>query len=122
MEHSLKSFVPIASNIHSQALYAAGLLFIPAIVVTKLSIVLFIRNLVPVSAHATVSLISGAGIILWGVSSEFAAAFQCRRPSSWRSGGNVCFDRVSPRCHIFETLMPDDLFAVVVILELIQYP
>lgn len=78
-----------------QTTYAASLLFIPAIVVIKLSIVLLLRALVPVTIHRRIGIVFGVGVITWGVSSEFAAAFQCRPPRTWQSEGNQCFSRVS---------------------------
>ena len=88
------------SNVYIQALYAASLLYIPAIIITKLSVILSIRDILTFGIHEKFTRIVGGGILIWGVSSELAAAFQCRRPDIWRSNGNTCFDTVSPPCFL----------------------
>lgn len=78
-----------------QSTYAAGLLYIPSLLLAKLSVSLLLRLITPNILHK--KLILGVEIItvFWAVSSEIAAAFQCHLPVPWKFlGGNTCFDRV----------------------------
>ena len=84
----------------------------------KLSMILFIRGLVPDPAHARIGHLFGAGVLIWGVGSEFSAAFQCRGPKPWHEEGNGCFDLVS--LELSEYMMPICLPAIVSVLEPFQ--
>lgn len=78
-----------------QSTYAAGLLYIPSLLLAKISVSLLLRLITPNILHK--KLILGVEIItvLWAVSSEIAAAFQCHLPVPWKFlEGNTCFDRV----------------------------
>lgn len=78
-----------------QSTYAAGLLYIPSLLLAKISVSLLLRLITPNILHK--KLILGVEIVtvLWAVSSEIAAAFQCHLPIPWKFlGGNTCFDRV----------------------------
>lgn len=78
-----------------QSTYAAGLLYIPSLLLAKLSVSLLLRLITPNTLHK--KLILGVEIVtvFWAVSSEIAAAFQCHLPVPWKFlGGNTCFDRV----------------------------
>lgn len=78
-----------------QSTYASGLLYIPSLLLAKLSVSLLLRLITPNILHK--KLILGVEIVtvFWAVSSEIAAAFQCHLPVPWKFlGGNTCFDRV----------------------------
>lgn len=56
----------------------------------------------PIPAHARIGLLFGAVVLIWGVSSEIAAAFQCRGTKPWHMQGSACFDRVSLELLVIE--------------------
>ena len=85
----------------------------------KLSMTLFIKELVPIHAHARIAHLFGAGVLIWGLGSEFAAAFQCNGPRTWHKEGNACFNIVS--LEVSDDSMAICLSALVGLLELIQY-
>lgn len=78
-----------------QSTYASGLLYIPSLLLAKLSVSLLLRLITPNILHK--KLILGVEIVtvFWAISSEIAAAFQCHLPVPWKFlGGNTCFDLV----------------------------
>jgi hypothetical protein len=77
-----------------QAEYAATILFIASIACSKLSLLIFIRNLTPASLDRRVALVLGAFIGLWAVISIFTASFQCHLPQTWNYLHGTCFNRV----------------------------
>lgn len=77
-------------------MYAAGLTYIASQCAIKVSLVLFIRNLTPFRLHEVIASILNAFILVWGVTSEIAAAFQCSIPGTWNFAGigAECFNIV----------------------------
>lgn len=73
-----------------KAYYASGLLFILTIVLTKLSIVLFLRDLPPIQNLQKAVYALGAVFLTWGVGSLLVAAFQCSVPDTWHSTSTHC--------------------------------
>ena len=85
----------------------------------KLSMTLFIKEPVPIHAHARIAHLFGAGVLIWGLGSEFAAAFQCNEPRPWHQEGNVCFNIVS--LEVSDGSMSICFSALVSLLKLLQY-
>ncbi|OQE32642.1 hypothetical protein PENFLA_c001G08127 [Penicillium flavigenum] len=76
-----------------KAEYAATILFIASICFSKLSLLVFIRNLTPASLDRRFALVLGISIALWTIASIFTAAFQCHVPQTWNYLHGTCFDR-----------------------------
>ncbi|CAG8277287.1 unnamed protein product [Penicillium nalgiovense] len=76
-----------------KAEYAATILFIASICFSKLSLLVFIRNLTPASSDRRFALVLGISIALWTIASIFTAAFQCHVPQTWNYLRGTCFDR-----------------------------
>ncbi|KAJ5456637.1 hypothetical protein N7530_011911 [Penicillium desertorum] len=76
-----------------KAEYAATILFIASICFSKLSLLVFIRNLTPASLDRRFALVLGISIAVWAIASIFTAAFQCRVPQTWNYLHGTCFDR-----------------------------
>lgn len=74
--------------------YASQLLYIPTLSLGKLSTLIYLRALAPGSRYAILNLVLEGIVILWGISAEFAVAFQCM-PTRWAIITSRCFDRVS---------------------------
>ncbi|KAJ5782954.1 hypothetical protein N7457_004728 [Penicillium paradoxum] len=82
-------------DIIMKAEYASTILFIASICFSKLSLLVFIRNLTPATMDRRVALVLGILIALWGVVSIFTAAFQCHLPETWNYLHGSCFDRAA---------------------------
>lgn len=78
-----------------QSLYAADILFITTLCLTKLSVVAFFFLSTIGSSPRVVSSALGCFILVWFVISIFGLAFQCSLPHPWMFIQNTCFDRVS---------------------------
>ncbi|KAJ5200041.1 hypothetical protein N7491_009158 [Penicillium cf. griseofulvum] len=78
-----------------KAEYAATILFIASICFSKLSLLVFIRNLTPASLDRRFALVLGISIGLWTIVSIFTAAFQCGVPQTWNYLSGSCFDRTA---------------------------
>ncbi|KAJ6184522.1 hypothetical protein N7519_005823 [Penicillium mononematosum] len=76
-----------------KAEYAATILFITSICFSKLSLLVFIRNLTPAPLDRRFALVLGISIALWTIASIFTAAFQCHVPQTWNYLHGTCFDR-----------------------------
>ena len=66
----------------------------PALCLAKLSTLLYLRALSPESRFAFLNTLLEVFIVLWGISAEFAIAFQCRLPSPWAINSGKCFNGV----------------------------
>ncbi|CAG8979879.1 hypothetical protein HYALB_00002653 [Hymenoscyphus albidus] len=75
-----------------KTLYIAGLLSIPTLVITKISVIIFMQGLGPASIHKRIGAAFSAFLILWGLGSEFAVAFQCRVPQPWNVVDHGCIN------------------------------
>ncbi|TVY50431.1 hypothetical protein LCER1_G006418 [Lachnellula cervina] len=73
--------------------YASQLLYIPTLSLGKLSTLIYLRALAPGSRYAILNLVLEGIVILWGISAEFAVAFQCM-PTRWAIITSRCFDRI----------------------------
>ncbi|KAJ6127680.1 hypothetical protein N7471_008897 [Penicillium samsonianum] len=78
-----------------KAEYAATILYIASIACSKLSLLIFIRNLTPASLDRRVALTLGAFIGIWAIASIFTASFQCHLPQTWNYLNGTCFDRTA---------------------------
>lgn len=79
----------------TKADYSATILFIASICFSKLSLLVFIRNLTPASLDRRFALVLGIFIGLWTIASILTAIFQCNAPQIWNYLQGTCFDRVS---------------------------
>lgn len=77
-----------------QAYYAADILYVSSLSSVKLSLLVFIRQIVVDMNHTRfiLSLISFQSLI--AVVSLFAAAFQCMPPYTWNTLAHQCFNQV----------------------------
>ncbi|KAJ5529125.1 hypothetical protein N7527_002518 [Penicillium freii] len=76
-----------------KAEYSATTLFIASICFSKLSLLVFIRNLTPASLDRRFALVLGIFIGLWTIVGIFTAIFQCNAPRIWDYLHGQCFDR-----------------------------
>ena len=94
--HAFSGTIANATN-GPKAEYAATILFIASFCFSKLSLLVFIRNLTPASLDRRFALVLGISIAVWTIASIFTAAFQCHVPQTWNYLHGTCFDRVSSR-------------------------
>lgn len=87
-----------------QAGYASQLLYVPALCLAKLSILIYLRALSPDTPFAILNRILEVFIVIWGISTEFALAFQCRLPNPWTVISGRCFNMVLQYLHILTRL------------------
>lgn len=71
------------------------MLYLAAILFAKLSTLSLVARLSPNHFHAKVIRSVFALVIVWGVTSVFASAFQCNLPRPWDTTKGHCFDTVS---------------------------
>ncbi|KAK0510420.1 hypothetical protein JMJ35_006852 [Cladonia borealis] len=72
--------------------YAGDLLFIINLCFAKISVLILLWTISPVRIHHRMAQIIGVIIIVWALTSEFVAAFQCSIPDTWASLGNNCIN------------------------------
>lgn len=84
-----------AADACCQLIYSAGLLFIPAVSLTKISMALFMSNIVPARSNDIAVRIYCAVVATWSVASLFAASFVCEATALKFMGSNSCFGNVS---------------------------
>ncbi|KAH8772242.1 hypothetical protein F5882DRAFT_506032 [Hyaloscypha sp. PMI_1271] len=72
--------------------YASQLLYIPALCLTKLTTLVYLRALSPESHFETMNTLLEVFIIIWGLGAEFAIVFQCQLPSPWAIISGKCFN------------------------------
>ncbi|OGE58273.1 hypothetical protein PENARI_c001G05670 [Penicillium arizonense] len=75
--------------------FAAIILFIASICCSKLSLLVFIRNLTPASLDRRFALVLGILIGLWAITGIITASFQCHLPRTWDYINGSCFDRTA---------------------------
>ncbi|KAJ5817783.1 hypothetical protein N7447_007791 [Penicillium robsamsonii] len=85
----------ISLEVIMKAEYAATILFIASICCSKLSLLVFIRNLTPASLDRRFALVLGILIGQWTIVSIFTAAFQCGVPETWNYLYGNCFNRAA---------------------------
>lgn len=74
------------------------MLYILSLACSKLSLVVFIRNLTPIAKDKRLALIVEAVIGVWTVVAIFGTAFQCSLPRAWDIWHGKCFNIVSSAC------------------------
>ncbi|KAF5854956.1 hypothetical protein ETB97_010491 [Aspergillus alliaceus] len=72
--------------------YAATILFITTMCVSKLALVHFIWSITPATSDRRVAIVLEIFTVLWGVTGVFGHAFQCKPPRSWDYIDGNCFD------------------------------
>ncbi|KAH7341189.1 hypothetical protein BKA66DRAFT_577182 [Pyrenochaeta sp. MPI-SDFR-AT-0127] len=78
-----------------KAEYAATILFILSMCLSKLVIVAFIRTLTPKAVHLRINMVLGGITVLWTVASVFSIAFACQMPHPWNKLSGTCFNRLN---------------------------
>ncbi len=98
----IKQFNPASQRRNShfkQYGYASQLLYIPALCLTKLTTLVYLRALSPESRFGIMNKLLECFIIIWGLGVEFAIAFQCQLPSPWAIISGKCFNTVNLSSH-----------------------
>lgn len=75
--------------------YAAVLLYIPCICLSKLAVLFLLRNITPVATYRKITAAVGVFTVAWAMAAEIAMAFQCRLPSPRAIFDGQCMDIVS---------------------------
>ncbi|KAE9362925.1 hypothetical protein N431DRAFT_423242 [Stipitochalara longipes BDJ] len=75
--------------------YASELIYIPALCLTKVTTLVYLRALSPESRFEITNILLEIFIILWGLAAEFAIAFQCQLPTPWAIISGKCFNTVA---------------------------
>jgi len=73
--------------------YAYQILFVITICLSKISLLLFTIRLTPNTTTIRVGKILMGVILLWGVATVFALAFQCSLPQPWNVTSGVCHNQ-----------------------------
>ncbi|KAF7588881.1 hypothetical protein BBP40_005066 [Aspergillus hancockii] len=89
-EHFDTVTLKVESIMKSQ--YAAALLFIISICLSKLAIIHFIWGLTPASSDRRIAVGLEIFTIIWAVTAIIASAFQCKPPRTWDYINGQCFD------------------------------
>ena len=79
-----------------QAGYSSDLLYILTLTMSKISILILLRHITPVTLHRRLAVAVGVFVGTWGVASFFASAFRCSLPAAWAILGRRCFNQVTP--------------------------
>ncbi|KAH6678530.1 hypothetical protein B0J14DRAFT_325359 [Halenospora varia] len=74
--------------------YASDLLYIPVLCLAKLSTLVYLKTLSPGSKYALVNQALEVIILIWGIASELAVAFQCHFPHPWAIITAQCTNRI----------------------------
>ena len=77
-----------------QAGYSSDLLLIISLGVSKISILILLLQISPITLHRRLAAMLGGFIVIWSLSSLLASAFQCDLPSAWMIVEGRCFDQV----------------------------
>lgn len=75
--------------------YAAVLLYVPCVSLSKLAVLLLLRTITPVAAHRRIAYTTGVATIAWAGVAEVVLAFQCQVPNVWGILGGQCINLVS---------------------------
>lgn len=60
---------------------------------------MFVKMVVSIFAENKTSWVMMALLAVWGLTSEFATAFQCQLPRTWDFVNQKCFNRVEESYH-----------------------
>ncbi|KAF2469197.1 uncharacterized protein BDR25DRAFT_229535 [Lindgomyces ingoldianus] len=91
----LDSLSPGTVQSQFKAEYAATILFILAMCLSKLVIVAFIRSLSPKAIHHRIDKVLAGMSVLWTIGSVFSIAFACGMPQPWDKLSGKCFSRLN---------------------------
>ncbi|OCK74153.1 hypothetical protein K432DRAFT_410102 [Lepidopterella palustris CBS 459.81] len=75
--------------------YAATILYVLTVAVSKLSIMIFFTRLAVAQTHKTIVLILTAVIGSWSIAAVFGVAFQCPTPTPWNVFSGQCVSLLS---------------------------
>ena len=79
-----------------KAIFASSLLFIPTVVLVKISIIFFLRCLAPIAKLQRTGDVLTAVFLIWGIGAFLAVAFQCDVPNVWQLTSSTCLNIVGP--------------------------
>ncbi len=77
-----------------QAGYSSDLLLIISLGISKISTLILLLQISPVTLHRTLAAMLGGFIVIWSIPSLLASAFQCDLPNAWMIVEGRCFDQV----------------------------
>lgn len=77
-----------------QAEYAADIMYIASLCFSKVAVIVFVKTIIKTISDKRILWVLMGAIAVWGVSAEFAAAFQCRLPHPWDYVHGRCFQKV----------------------------
>lgn len=103
------AFHPQALCLFHQAEYANKLCYIATLTLAKLSIISLLMILTASSLHRKFGWVLTAFIALWGIVTEFVAAFQCGAQNPWQflSEEAQCLSMVCQPTHRYIMLLSD---------------
>ena len=78
-----------------QAQYAADLLYVPSLCLSKLAVTGLIHAITPLKKDKRMVYGLAATILSWALIGEFGSAFQCHSAETWKYIEGRCFNRVS---------------------------
>ncbi|MCJ1249816.1 hypothetical protein MMC30_007042 [Trapelia coarctata] len=81
--------------VFEKAGYSSDLLFIVNIALSKIAILILLRQITPVPLQRRFALSLIAFIACWGISALFASAFQCPLAYAWDLFSTQCFNQIS---------------------------
>ncbi|KAJ6087083.1 hypothetical protein N7467_005997 [Penicillium canescens] len=90
-------------------LYAATLLYIINLTLSKLSLAVFIRSLTPSVRDNFIAHVVKGIIYVWAVVVFFGSAFQCEVPRTWDFQNGRCFDILAWRYFLCGSIIVTDL-------------
>jgi len=82
-------------QVYQKAGYSVDLLFIINLALSKISVLLLLRQITPVRPYQIGALGTMVLVAAWSIISFFASAFQCGVPGSWKILDPKCFDQTA---------------------------
>ncbi|KAI5923265.1 hypothetical protein F4810DRAFT_669579 [Camillea tinctor] len=83
-----------------KVLYSAEMLHILTLVVAKISLLVALCAITPITEHRFAIYSASIVIVIWGITSVFIVAFQCPAPQQWNVFNQGCTDIRSSRTYI----------------------
>lgn len=74
--------------------YAAVLLYIPCVCMSKLAVLLLLRNITPNKSHQRIAYTTAVFTLVWAGIAEGVLAFQCKVPDTWAILRGECINLV----------------------------
>ncbi|KAL8808965.1 MAG: hypothetical protein Q9223_003746 [Gallowayella weberi] len=72
--------------------YAAVLLYLPSISLSKVAVLLLLHTITPVIAYRRIAYTTGVITVIWAGVAEVVLAFQCSLPDAWAILGGQCIN------------------------------